>query len=91
MKKSLLLSVLLFSFNACAQEQDAAAAQGGRWVYQTPINESANDAETCRLKWDRYHRSQECFAPHHMKGGAVKAEGFEHCTEYKSPIECSLQ
>ncbi len=90
MKKLLLLSVLLVTCNAMAQEQNAAA-QGGRWSYQTPINESANDAETCRLKWDRFHRSQECFAPYHMKGGAVKAEGFEHCTEYKQPIECSLQ
>lgn len=95
MKKLLLLSLLLLSCNAHAQEaqdQGASAADapqqaGGRWSYQTPIDEGASDAETCRLKLERFRLSAACFQPYRI-GKFMPPEAFAHCTEYRQPVEC---
>lgn len=92
MKKLLLLS-LLVSCSAYAQEaqEQNAGAQGGRWAYQTPIDESASDAETCRLKLERYRQSVACFQPYRYGRGLIRPEAFAHCTDYPQPVECMTQ
>ncbi len=91
MKKLLWLS-LLVSCSALAQEaQQNAAAQGGRWSYQTPIDEQASDPETCRLKLERYRQSAACFQPYRYGRGLIRPEAFAHCTDYPQPVECMTQ
>ncbi len=92
-KNLLLASALLVSCSAFAQEapQQNAAAQGGRWSYQTPIDEQASDPETCRLKLERYRQSLACFQPYRYGRGLIRPEAFQHCTDYPQPVECMTQ
>jgi hypothetical protein len=55
----------------------------------TRADEKANDRETCAKKWERFHKSEECFAPFRNRNGSVKPEAYETCPELKAPLECS--
>ncbi len=89
-----LLALMMFCNLAAAQQVGASApvaAPVKRWVYAIPIDESKNDEKTCALKWDRYIRSMECFAPYHNVNGTMKAGAWDHCTEYRQPAsECPV-
>jgi hypothetical protein len=89
-----MLIVLLLStsldVSAAGVEDIQAPASAAVPVYSAPIDETANDKATCAAKWDRYHKSQECFAPYHNVDGTMKPGAFEHCTEVKYPTECPL-
>jgi len=47
-----------------------------------------NKANECQEQLKKYLDSQTCFAPYVIKGGAVRPEAFEHCTEVKQPRGC---
>ncbi len=93
--RSLLLLALMVSCNVAIargpdEPPDPVTGSGpesgpkDRWVYPVLIDESKNDEETCRLKWDRYIKSQECFAPFKNVNGTMKP-GAEYCTQYGEP------
>ena len=88
----LLLLYISLDVSAASVEdtQAPAPASAPVPVYSGPIDEKANDKATCAAKWDRYHKSQECFAPYHNVDGTMKPGAFEHCTEVKYPTECPL-
>jgi hypothetical protein len=97
--KSVPMLLLLFVFldaSAASQEaaQDSAPVSSksvdSMPIDPRPIDENANDKETCARKWDRYHRSQECFAPFHNVDGSMKPGAYEKCTDIKYPSECPL-
>lgn len=50
-------------------------------------NVVSSEAE-CKHKWERYLKSQECFAPYRTASGTIKAEAFQHCAEIKEPERC---
>jgi hypothetical protein len=84
----LLLLLLFVSLDVGAA--DAEDTQKITPVTPALIDESANDKVTCAAKWDRYHKSQECFSPYHNVNGTMKPGAFEHCKEIKYPAECPL-
>jgi hypothetical protein len=88
----LILPLLFASLDASAASmedtQDPASAPVP--AYSAPIDENANDKATCAAKWDRYHKSQACFAPYQNVDGTMKPGAFEHCTEVKYPAECPI-
>lgn len=89
MPKIMLLLLLLFTcLNADAQ--NSGSAQAVVPVYSDPIDENAHDKDTCLLKWDRYHRSQDCLAPFHNVNGSWKPGAFEHCAVFPYPGECPI-
>jgi hypothetical protein len=95
MPRRMLILFLLFTLlDVSAAEvedaQDITPASAPAPVNSTPIDEKANDKATCAAKWDRYHKSQECFAPFHNVDGSMKPGAFEKCTEVKYPSECPL-
>jgi hypothetical protein len=58
-------------------------------VANTPhIDEKATDKATCRAKWDRYYRSQECLVPYRYASGVWKPGAFENCPVFAMPDEC---
>jgi hypothetical protein len=89
----LKLFLLLISLNAIAEniEQDQAPAALPIYKNTEIIDESANDEETCAKKWERYRKSQECFAPYHNVNGTMKPGAYENCAEFKYPAECPLK
>jgi hypothetical protein len=91
MPRNMLILLLLFTsldVRAATIEDSGAPASAPAPIYSAPIDEKANDAATCAAKWDRYFRSQECFAPYHNVDGSMKPGAFENCTEVKEPTEC---
>jgi hypothetical protein len=84
----LLLSFTSLDVSAASIEDTQAPASAPVPVYSAPIDEKANDKATCAAKWDRYRKSQECFAPYHNVDGTMKPGAFENCTEVKEPTEC---
>jgi len=89
MTKRMLLSLLLLvSFDASARE--AWRAQAPESAASAPIDERATDKASCAAKWDRYRKSQECFAPYVNVNGSVKPDAYENCTDVKAPTECPL-
>ena len=42
----------------------------------------------CAEEWRKYNESYECFDPYRLKGGGVRPEGFQHCTQLKEPEQC---
>lgn len=87
-KVTLILFLLLASLNVSAATK--ADAQSPVPDYSESIDENAHDKETCAKKWDRFHKSQECFAPYHNVNGTMKPGAFEHCADIKPPSECPL-
>jgi hypothetical protein len=87
----LLLLFIFLDASAASHEaaQDSAPASS-KPVDSKPIDENANDKETCARKWDRYRKSQECFAPYHNVDGTMKPGAFDNCTDIKYPSECPL-
>ncbi|MBI4807550.1 MAG: hypothetical protein HY799_01170 [Nitrosomonadales bacterium] len=80
--------VLLFSLNVLAADQnDVKAASTAN---SATIDENASDDKTCAKKWERYHQSQDCFAPYQNVNGTMKPGAFEHCVVVQTPLECSL-
>lgn len=78
--------VLLVSLNVGATDQDSdAAASSAR---SGVIKEDASDDKTCAKKWERYYKSQDCFAPYHNVNGTMKPGAEEHCVEVQTPLEC---
>ena len=90
--RMLILLLLFTSFNvtAASMEDTKESSQASAPTDAAPINENANDKATCAAKWDRYHKSQECFAPYLNTNGSLKPGAFENCTEIKYPTECDL-
>lgn len=95
----MLMLFLLFNFiDASAESMDATEDPAPQYSEPTdsestdskPIDENANDKETCARKWDRYYKSQECFAPYHNTDGSMKPGAHEKCTDIKYPAECPL-
>jgi hypothetical protein len=80
--------LLLVSLDASATGTHASQAPAPT-VKSPPIKESADDSATCVAKWDRYHRSQECFAKYRRINGTMKPSAYKHCKEVKIPVECS--
>ncbi|OIR19472.1 hypothetical protein GALL_03530 [mine drainage metagenome] len=89
----LFMCLLLVPFWASAADTGSGTddAQKPAPASAVSIDESANDPATCAAKWDRYHKSQECFAPYHNVNGTMKPGAFENCTEVKYPAECPLR
>jgi hypothetical protein len=91
MPKGMLILLLLFTSLEVSAEriEDAQApASAPAPVNPDPIDEKANDAATCAAKWDRYLKSQDCFAPYRNVNGTMKPGAFENCTEVNEPSEC---
>jgi hypothetical protein len=90
----LILLLLFISLDVIAASMEDTQAPASTPapvpVNSAPIDEKANDKATCAAKWDRYHKSQDCFAPYHNVDGSMKPGAFEHCTEVKEPSECPL-
>jgi len=42
----------------------------------------------CAEEWRMYNESYACFNPYRIKGGGVRPEGFQHCTQVKEPEQC---
>jgi hypothetical protein len=80
--------LLLVSLDASAAGPHVSQAPAPT-VKAPPINEGENDSATCVAKWDRYHRSQECFAKYRRINGTMKPSAYKHCKEVKIPAECS--
>lgn len=80
--------VLLISLNVFAVDPNYVKAASPD--DSETIDENANDDKTCAKKWERYHKSQDCFAPYHNVNGTMKPGAFEHCVEVQTPLECSL-
>jgi hypothetical protein len=80
--------LLLVSLDATAAGTHASQAPA-QTVKSPPIKESADDSATCVAKWDRYHRSQKCFAKYRRINGTMKPSAYKHCKEVKIPVECS--
>lgn len=89
-KRTLLLLLSLISLDASAREREPRKTQAPEPAASAPIDERATDKASCAAKWDRYHKSQECFAPYTNVNGSVKPEAFENCAEVKAPTECPL-
>jgi len=87
----LLLLFIFLDASAASREtvQDSAPASS-KTTDAKPIDENANDKETCARKWERYYKSQECFAPYHNVDGSMKPGAHENCTDIKYPAECPL-
>ena len=83
-----MLFMLLISSNVRAANSEVTQPPAS--VYSKPIDENATDEKTCARKWERYHKSQDCFAPYHNVNGSMKPGAFENCIDIKSPIECPL-
>lgn len=77
--------VLLISLNAGAADQDSGAAASS--AQSGVIKEDASDDKTCAKKWERYYKSQDCFASYQNVNGTMKP-GAEHCVEVQTPLEC---
>ena len=94
MPKIMLMLLLLFNvIDASAERIDATEEPAPPYSEPTdakPIDEDANDKETCARKWERYQKSQECFAPYHNTDGSMKPGAHENCTDIKYPAECPL-
>jgi hypothetical protein len=91
MPRRMLILLLLFTSPDVSSESievTQAPASAPVPVNSVSIDEKANDKATCAAKWDRYHKSQECFAPYHNVDGSMKPGAFEQCTEVKYPSEC---
>jgi hypothetical protein len=86
----LLLLFTALDASAASTENTQAPASAPVPVHSAPIDEKANDKATCAEKWDRYHKSQDCFAPYRNVNGTMKPGAFEHCTEVRYPSECPL-
>jgi len=50
---------------------------------------AGDNTNTCQAQLKKYLESLDCFAPYMLKGGAVRQEAFQHCTEVKQPRGCS--
>lgn len=87
-KTMLFLLLSLISLDASAWEP--AENQVPEPASSVLIDESATDKASCTAKWDRYHKSQECFAPYMNVNGSMKPGAFENCTDVKAPTECPL-
>jgi hypothetical protein len=83
----LLLSASL-DVTAASLEEAQVPASAPAPVYSEPIDEKATDKATCAAKWERYLKSQDCFAPYHNVDGSMKPGAFDNCIEYKEPSEC---
>ena len=83
-----MLFLLLASLNVSAATK--ADTDPSIPDYSESIDESAHDKATCAKKWDRFHKSQECFSPYHNVNGTMKPGAFENCTDIKPPNECPL-
>jgi hypothetical protein len=90
MPKIMLMLLLLF-ISLDVSVASTEDTQSPVPVYSEPIEENAEDKETCANKWDQYHKSQECFAPYQNVNGTMKPGAFEHCTDIKYPTECPLR
>jgi hypothetical protein len=90
---ALILSLLLISLNVIAAdlEQDKTTTDLPIYKNAEIIDESANDEEACAKKWERYRKSQECFAPYHNVNGTMKPGAYENCAEFQYPAECPLE
>ena len=87
-KRMLLLLLSLISLDARAREP--RKTQVPEPAASAPIDERATDKVSCAAKWDRYHKSQECFAPYMNVNGSMRPGAFENCTDVKAPTECPL-
>ena len=83
-----MLFLLLASLNVSAATKEDSQAPVP--VSSVSIDENAHDKVTCAKKWDRFHKSQDCFAPYHNANGTMKPGAFENCTDIKPPTECPL-
>ena len=92
MLKIMLMLFLLFNFiDVSAASEDTSrdpAPVNSKPIDSKPIDENANDKDTCASKWDRYLKSQDCFAPYHNVDGSMKPGAHENCTDIKYPAEC---
>lgn len=81
------LLLLLVAFGASArdaeEDQDSSA-------YSEATDKTATDKASCAAKWERYRRSQECFARYRNANSSLKPGAFEHCKEENYPAECPL-
>jgi hypothetical protein len=84
----LILLLLSTSLDVSAASIEDAPVPVSAPVYSDPIDEKANDKATCEAKWERYLKSQDCFAPYHNIDGSMKPGAFDNCIEYKEPSEC---
>ncbi len=82
------LLLLLVAFGASAR--DAEENQDSSSAYSEPTGKSATDEASCAAKWERYRRSQECFARYRNANSSLKPGAFEHCKEENYPAECPL-
>jgi hypothetical protein len=80
--------VLLASLNVCAADQDSDTTAAS--ARSSVIKEDAYDDKACAKKWERYHKSQDCFAPYQNVNGTMKPGATEHCVEVQTPSECPL-
>lgn len=87
---TLILFLLLASLNVSAATKEQKDEHAPVSTYSEPIDENANDKLTCAKKWERYHKSEDCFAPYHSRNGTMKPGAFENCTDIKYPTECPL-
>ena len=85
----LLFSLLFISLDAGAE--DTTSAQAAVPANPAAMDEKSDDQDTCDAKWERYFKSQECFAPYRNANGTLKPGAYENCTEVKKPSECPLQ
>ncbi|HMH19925.1 MAG TPA: DUF4124 domain-containing protein [Burkholderiales bacterium] len=70
-----------------AREAKSDAAQSGssRSPDVPPAGDNANE---CQEQLKKYLDSQTCFAPYMIRGGGIKPEAFQNCTEVKQPKGC---
>jgi hypothetical protein len=90
-KSMLLLSLLVISLAAGAEDTLSTQVAVPAIPAATDEQSGDNDNDTCDAKWERYFKSQECFAPYRNANGSLKPGAYENCTEVKKPTECPLQ
>lgn len=83
-----ILFLLLASLNVSAAANGQKDEHAPVSTYSEPINENANDKVTCARKWDRFYKSQVCFAPYRNKNGTMKPGALENCTDIQPPNQC---
>jgi Domain of unknown function (DUF4124) len=69
------------------QRTREAQAEGAQTI-SSPPSDVPKAKDECQEQLQKYLDSQTCFAPYFLRGGGVKPEAFQNCTEVKQPRGC---
>src|SRR6266571_2452417 len=64
-------------------EKAREAKSASRSAPSPDIPPAGNNTNECQEQLKKYLDSQTCFAPYMLKGGGIKPEAFQNCTEVK--------